>query len=417
MVRNALADRLLLLVQKDLTENAGTDESSVRSAISSILSADPEAAPLPVLEKKELAGYLYSAVRQLDVLQSLLEDPSVTEIMVNGPGTIFLERNGVMEKSAASFASAEKLMDVIRQIAGSCNRVINERSPIVDARLPDGSRINAVSSPVALDGPYLTIRRFPEKTLTLDDLMAAGSLSAEAAALLRLLVRARYSFLISGATSAGKTTFLNALSEAIPAEERVITIEDNAELRLCGLPNLVRLEAKEANMEGAPQIPIRRLIRSALRMRPDRIIVGEVRGEEAVDMLQALNTGHDGSLSTIHANSAEDALSRLETMVLLGCALPPEAVRRQIASGIDLIVHLRRLPDCTRRVTEIAELCGINGSAFLIEPLFVYRPEEGRLVRTGCLRNTEKYRTGRIFSPDKGITPHEEAENNIPETL
>ena len=191
MVRNALADRLLLLVQKELTEKAGADDSSVRSAISSILSADPEAAPLPVLEKKELAGYLYSAVRQLDVLQSLLEDPSVTEIMVNGPGTIFLERNGVMEKSAASFASAEKLMDVIRQIAGSCNRVINERSPIVDARLPDGSRINAVSSPVALDGPYLTIRRFPEKTLTLDDLMAAGSLSAEAAALLRLLVRAR----------------------------------------------------------------------------------------------------------------------------------------------------------------------------------------------------------------------------------
>ena len=269
-------------------------------------------------EKLQLRQELFYSVRKLDVLQELIEDETVTEIMVNGPDAIFVERGGRLGKWDKSFTSREKLEDVIQQIAGRCNRVINESMPIVDARLENGARVNAVISPVALNGPILTIRRFPDTPITMDRLIALGSLTCECARFLKALVRARYSIVIGGGTGSGKTTFLGALSDYIPEDERIITIEDNAELKIQGVENLVRLEAKMANMEGTVSVSIRDLIKTALRMRPDRIVVGEVRGGEAVDMLQALNTGHEGSLSTAHANSARDMLSRLETMTLMG---------------------------------------------------------------------------------------------------
>lgn len=282
-------------------------------------------------EKVQLRQELFHSVRKLDVLQELIEDETVTEIMVNGPEAIFVERGGKLGRWNKCFTSREKLEDVIQQIAGRCNRVINESMPIVDARLENGARVNAVIRPVALNGPILTIRRFPDKPITMDRLITLGSVTCECARFLEALVKARYSIVIGGGTGSGKTTFLGALSNFIPEDERIITIEDNAELKLQGIQNLVRLEAKMANMEGAVSVSIRDLIRTALRMRPDRIIVGEVRGGEAVDMLQALNTGHEGSLSTAHANSALDMLSRLETMTLMGVDLPLEAIRRQIA--------------------------------------------------------------------------------------
>lgn len=340
-------------------------------------------------EKLQLRQELFYSVRKLDVLQELIEDETVTEIMVNGPDAIFVERGGRLGKWDKSFTSREKLEDVIQQIAGRCNRVINESMPIVDARLENGARVNAVISPVALNGPILTIRRFPDTPITMDRLIALGSLTCECARFLKALVRARYSIVIGGGTGSGKTTFLGALSDYIPEDERIITIEDNAELKIQGVENLVRLEAKMANMEGAVSVSIRDLIKTALRMRPDRIVVGEVRGGEAVDMLQALNTGHEGSLSTAHANSARDMLSRLETMTLMGVDLPLEAIRRQIASGVDILIHLGRMRDKTRKVLEITEVCGYEKNEFITRTLF-RREEDLGLVQVSELLNREK---------------------------
>lgn len=340
-------------------------------------------------EKLQLRKELFYSVRKLDVLQELIEDETVTEIMVNGPDAIFVERGGRLGKWDKSFTSREKLEDVIQQIAGRCNRVINESMPIVDARLENGARVNAVISPVALNGPILTIRRFPDTPITMDRLIALGSLTCECARFLKALVRARYSIVIGGGTGSGKTTFLGALSDYIPEDERIITIEDNAELKIQGVENLVRLEAKMANMEGAVSVSIRDLIKTALRMRPDRIVVGEVRGGEAVDMLQALNTGHEGSLSTAHANSARDMLSRLETMTLMGVDLPLEAIRRQIASGVDILIHLGRMRDKTRKVLEITEVCGYEKNEIITRTLF-RREEDLELVQVSELLNREK---------------------------
>lgn len=340
-------------------------------------------------EKLQLRQELFYSVRKLDVLQELIEDETVTEIMVNGPDAIFVERGGRLGKRDKSFTSREKLEDVIQQIAGRCNRVINESMPIVDARLENGARVNAVISPVALNGPILTIRRFPDTPITMDRLIALGSLTCECARFLKALVRARYSIVIGGGTGSGKTTFLGALSDYIPEDERIITIEDNAELKIQGVENLVRLEAKMANMEGAVSVSIRDLIKTALRMRPDRIVVGEVRGGEAVDMLQALNTGHEGSLSTAHANSARDMLSRLETMTLMGVDLPLEAIRRQIASGVDILIHLGRMRDKTRKVLEITEVCGYEKNEIITRTLF-RREEDLGLVQVSELLNREK---------------------------
>lgn len=340
-------------------------------------------------EKLQLRQELFYSVRKLDVLQELIEDETVTEIMVNGPDAIFVERGGRLGKWDKSFTSREKLEDVIQQIAGRCNRVINESMPIVDARLENGARVNAVISPVALNGPILTIRRFPDTPITMDRLIALGSLTCECARFLKALVRARYSIVIGGGTGSGKTTFLGALSDYIPEDERIITIEDNAELKIQGVENLVRLEAKMANMEGTVSVSIRDLIKTALRMRPDRIVVGEVRGGEAVDMLQALNTGHEGSLSTAHANSARDMLSRLETMMLMGVDLPLEAIRRQIASGVDILIHLGRMRDKTRKVLEITEVCGYEKNEIITRTLF-RREEDLELVQVSELLNREK---------------------------
>lgn len=340
-------------------------------------------------EKLQLRQELFYSVRKLDVLQELIEDETVTEIMVNGPDAIFVERGGRLGKWDKSFTSREKLEDVIQQIAGRCNRVINESMPIVDARLENGARVNAVISPVALNGPILTIRRFPDTPITMDRLIALGSLTCECARFLKALVRARYSIVIGGGTGSGKTTFLGALSDYIPEDERIITIEDNAELKIQGVENLVRLEAKMANMEGTVSVSIRDLIKTALRMRPDRIVVGEVRGGEAVDMLQALNTGHEGSLSTAHANSARDMLSRLETMTLMGVDLPLEVIRRQIASGVDILIHLGRMRDKTRKVLEITEVCGYEKNEIITRTLF-RREEDLELVQVSELLNREK---------------------------
>ena len=359
-IDRARCARLREALMELLEVHSDAEDEEIRAMIDELVLTDAEKPRLTVNERLLIGRELFYSVRRLDILQDLIDDKSVTEIMVNGPDSIYVEQNGRIRRWNRTFTSREKLEDVIQQIVGKCNRVVNEQNPIVDARLMDGSRVNAVISPVALDGPILTIRQFPEDPITMERLIRSGSISAEAAQVLTTLVAAGYSMIIGGGTSAGKTTFLNALSNAIPEEERIITIEDNAELQIQGSGISVRLEAKAANTEGGKSITIRDLIKSALRMRPDRIIVGEVRSGEAVDMLQAFNTGHDGSLCTIHANSCEDMLSRLETMVLMAFPLPLEAIRRQIASGVDILVHLGRLRDRSRRVLEIAEVDGMN---------------------------------------------------------
>ena len=379
--------RALLMERLDLARELSDEE--ILEEIDDLILGRMREYCLSLKEKVQLRQELFHSVRKLDVLQELIEDETVTEIMVNGPDAIFVERAGKLTKWDKTFTSGEKLEDVIQQIVGKCNRVVNESMPIVDARLDNGARVNAVIRPVALNGPILTIRRFPDTPITMEKLIALGSLPSECAEFLAALVRARYSMVIGGGTGSGKTTFLGALSNYIPPDERLITIEDNAELKIQGIANLVRLEAKMANMEGATSITIRDLIKTALRMRPDRIIVGEVRGGEAVDMLQALNTGHDGSLSTAHANSASDMLSRLETMTLMGVDLPLEAIRRQIASGVDILIHLGRMRDKSRKVLEITEICGFENHE--IKTRTLYRWQEGKgLVQTAELLNREK---------------------------
>lgn len=336
------------------------------------------------LERKTLLGKeLFNAFRKLDLLQEFLENEEITEIMINGTQNIFYEKEGRIFQSEKRFLSREKLEDVIQQIVAGANRLVNEVSPIVDARLPDGSRVNVVLAPVALDGPIVTIRKFGKDVLTMRQLIEWNSVSEEVSEFLAVLVETGYNIFISGGTGSGKTTFLNALSQYIPGEERIITIEDNAELKIQNVPNLVRLEARNANIEGTGAITIRDLIKSALRMRPDRIIVGEVRSAEAIDMLQALNTGHDGSLSTGHANSPRDMLSRLETMVLMGMELPLPAIQRQIASGIDIIVHLGRMRDKSRKVLEVTEVLGYDRGEILLQTLYRYEEEQAGGRKSG----------------------------------
>ena len=327
-------------------------------------------------EKLQMRRELFNAMRRLDILQELIEDPEVTEIMVNGPDRIFVEKRGRLFRWNKKFSSGTQLEDVVQQIVSFCNRSVSKANPIADARLSDGSRVNIVLDPVALNGPVITIRRFPAEPVRMAQLVGWGSLTEEAVDFLKAAVRAGYNIFVSGGTGSGKTTFLNALSEFLPETARIITIEDNAELQLDRVENLVTLEARGANLEGEKEITIRDLIKTALRMRPDRIIVGEVRGAEAIDMLQAMNTGHDGSLSTGHANSPRDMLSRLETMTLMGMELPLTAVRRQIASGVDLIVHLGRLRDGSRKVLEIVETDGIREGEICLHTLFEFQEED-----------------------------------------
>ncbi len=347
------------------------------------------------IEKREnLAKELFDAFRKLDILQELIEKEDITEIMVNGPDNIFYERKGALYRWDKHFSSEEKLEDVIQQIVAGCNRVVNESSPIADARLENGSRVNIVMKPLALNGPFVTIRRFPETAITMEDYLAYGSITYEAAEFLKNAVRSGYNIFISGGTGSGKTTMLNVLANYIPMDERIITIEDSAELQIKGIPNLVSLETRNATKEGCEEISIRDLIKTALRMRPDRIVVGEVRGEEAFDMLQALNTGHDGSLSTGHANSATDMLMRLEMMVLMAKELPLAAIRRQIASGIDILVHLGRMRDKSRRVLEILEILGVENGEIVLNPLFECEEDENKkkvLRQKNELQHTEKW--------------------------
>ena len=337
---------------------------------------------LSLAEKSFLGRELFNAFRKLNILQEFLEDEDITEIMINGTQNIFFEKDGRIYQSDKRFVSREKLEDVVQQIAAGSNRLVNEASPIVDARLLDGSRVNIVLPPIAIDGPIVTIRKFSKEAITMKQLIAWESISREVSAFLATLVAAGYNIFISGGTGSGKTTFLNALLQSIPKTERIITIEDNAELQIQDVPNLVRLEARNANVEGSGAVTIRDLIKSALRMRPDRLIVGEVRSAEAIDMLQAMNTGHDGSLSTGHANSPKDMLSRLETMVLMGMELPLPAIQRQIASGVDVIVHLGRLRDKSRKVLEVTEVLGYTGGEIQLQTLYQYEEtgeKEGRI--------------------------------------
>jgi len=358
-------------------------------------------------EKRELIESVFNSMRRLGILQPLIDDQSITEIMVNGPDRIFIERDGAVILTDLRFESHEKLEDVIQSIVSKANRTVNEASPIVDARLADGSRVNVVLQPIAINGPVMTIRKFPQKPMSIEDMVRRGSITDKAAEMLRLLVRAKYNIFISGGTGSGKTTFLNALSAFIPPHERIITIEDSAELQIIGIENLVKMETRNANTEGRGQITMRDLIKTSLRMRPERIIVGEVRGPEALDMLQAMNTGHDGSLSTGHANSTADMFSRLETMVLSAAALPLEAIRQQIASAIDIIIHLSRVRDRSRKVMEISEVAGYKDGQIHLNTLFKFEESgtgedlkvEGLLKSTGSrLINKEKLKMAGIFA-------------------
>ena len=342
----------------------------ILDAIDELVLAEGRELRLSLRAKEEFRRELFCSVRKLDVIQELVDDPSVTEIMVNGYRNIFVEKSGKIRKWEKAFSSEERLWDVIQQIAGRCNRVVNEETPILDARLANGARVNAVLPPVSLDGPVLTIRRFPDEPITMVKLVAWGSITQAAADFLKKLVSSGYTILVGGGTSTGKTTFLNVLSACIPREERIVTIEDNAELQLLGLDNVVRLEARAANLEGGREITIRDLLRTALRMRPSRIIIGEVRSGEAGDFLSCLNTGHSGSLGSAHANSVRDMIGRLENMVLMGMNIPIPVIRRQIVSGIEILVHLGRDGNGKRRVEEIAEITGLKGDEVQIRTLF-----------------------------------------------
>ena len=359
-----------ILEELDLTREVEDEE--LTKIIHQVLKEAGEREYISLSEKTALGKELFNAFRKLDLLQEFLEDDNITEIMINGTQNIFYEKEGKLYQSEKRFLSKEKLEDVIQQIVAGSNRLVNEASPIVDARLADGSRVNVILAPIALNGPVVTIRKFPKEAVTMRQLITWNSISKEVAKILAVFVAAGYNIFISGGTGSGKTTFLNALSQFIPKDERIITIEDNAELRILDVANLVSLEARNANAEGSGEVTIRDLIKSALRMRPTRIIVGEVRSAEAIDMLQALNTGHDGSLSTGHANSPTDMLSRLETMVLMGMEIPLPAIRKQIASGIDLIVHLGRLRDKSRKVLEVTEIIDYRDGEILLQPIYSF---------------------------------------------
>ena len=385
-IRQKLKDRIMGQLPMD-TE---VDDDQVRDMIDSALIAEGRSLGLTLEEKQQLAKELFYTIRRMDILQEIIENREISEVMINA-ANIFIERAGRIVRWDKSFSSDEKLADVIQQIVARCNRTVNESSPIVDARLEDGSRVNIVLAPVALNGPIVTIRRFPEKPMQMEDLKRFGAITQEVIDFLQQLVVAGYNIFISGGTGSGKTTFLNALSNYIPKDERIITIEDSAELQIQGVPNLVRLETRNANVEGCKEISMRDLIKASLRMRPDRIVVGEVRGSEALDMVQAMNTGHDGSLSTGHANSAADMLSRLETMILMGMDLPLSAIRGQLASGIDVIVHLGRLRDKSRKVLQVVEILDYKDDVIETNVLYEFEEEgedeQGRILGSLKKRN------------------------------
>lgn len=387
-----------IIANIDLSRDVSDEE--IKEIISDTITKMKKDSYISLKEASLLQKQLFFEVRRLGILEELISDPTVTEIMVNGTDAVFVEKDGRLFKWDKSFENIEKLKDVIQQIVAKSNRVVNEASPIVDARLENGSRVNVVMNPVALNGPILTIRRFPDDPIRMADLINFGSVTKEAVEFIKKLVISGYNIFVSGGTGSGKTTFLNAMSEFIPSDERVITIEDSAELQIKGVENLVRMETRNSNVEGAGSITIRDLIKSSLRMRPDRIIVGEIRDGAALDFLSAANTGHDGSLSTGHANSAKDMLVRIETMVLMAMDLPLSAIRRQIASAVDIIIHLGRLRDRSRKVLEICEITGIQDGEITTEPIYLFvetgdkssRKVEGQLIKKGELKNVEKLR-------------------------
>ena len=392
-------------VLEKLEYDGETADERIEELVATCLEEELRSEFLPYHRRIVLGKEVFYSLRKLDILQSLLENPSVTEIMINGPDSIFVEEDGRLYCLEEHFESKEKLKNIIQQIVAKCNRVVNDMNPIVDARLEDGSRVNVVLDTVALNGPILTIRRFPKHPFNMEKLISIQSISGEAACLLKKLVQAGYNILVSGGTGSGKTTFLNALSGYIPQDERIITIEDSAELQIQGIDNLIRMETKNANLENGKAISIRDLIKTSLRMRPDRVIVGEVRGSEALDMVcSAMNCGHDGSMSTIHANNAEDTLLRLETMILMAAQIPVAAIRQQISSGVDIIVYLGRLRDKSRRVLEIIEIDGIKDGEIQINPLYSFQEKgeeesgvKGCLVKTGELKNVSKLQAAGLY--------------------
>ena len=388
-VRTRLRERIM----EEMQEKRHMDDGELLERIDGAIRELGEGMFLPLKERIWLRGSLFDSFRRLDILQELIDNQAVSEIMVNGAGNIFMERNGRMERWDRQFDRPEQLEDIIQQIVSRVNRVVNVSSPIVDARLEDGSRVHVVLPPVALDGPVVTIRKFPEP-ITMDKLIRFGALDEETAAFLEQLVGNGYNIFISGGTNSGKTTFLNALSSYIPPEERVITIEDSAELQITQVPNLVRLETRNANTEGEGAVSMSQLIRAALRMNPDRIIVGEVRGQETLDMLQAMNTGHPGSLSTGHGNSPKDMISRLETMVLMAAELPLAAIRNQIVSALDIIIHLGRLKDGSRKVLSIAEIRGCRDGEVELGSMYEFDRSQGQLQKTGELHGEKSGTAG-----------------------
>lgn len=398
-----------ILERVDLSREVSDEE--IQELIDEVVLFCGKERHLSLNERCRIKRELFYALRKMDVLQELLEEKSVTEIMVNGTDGIFLEKNGKLSRWEKSFSSKERILDIIQQITGACNRVVNEAFPIVDARLENGDRVHVVLPPVAVNGPIITIRRFPEEPVTMQKLLELESLSEEEAEFLKKAVQAGYSILVAGGTGSGKTTFLNVLAGHIPQDERVIVIEDTAELQIRNVPNLVRLETRDGGAEDCREISMRDLIKAALRMRPTRLIIGEVRGAEAFELLTCLNTGHDGSLSTCHANSTADTVTRLETMVLMGMELPLQAIRRQIASGVDLIVYLGRLRDKSRRLLEITEVTGMEGEQVELNPLFLFRvtgERNGKICgiqeRVGEMKQIEKFQRAGMWQTEKGIS-------------
>ena len=397
--------RLKRIVTEELPLSQLSDEE-LTAEIETIVEEQTRGQYFSIQARVDLVQQVYSSIRGFGLLDSIISDDTITEVMINGPDDIFIEKSGKLKKLDTAFESQRRLEDIIQRIVGMAGREVNQANPICDTRLPDGSRVNVVLPPISLCGPILTIRKFSKNPMTIEKLIEYGSITKEIAEKLELLVKAKYNIFISGGTGSGKTTFLNALSNYIPKDERVITIEDSAELQITGVDNLVSLETRNANASGAGAVTIRDLIKSSLRMRPERIVVGEVRGGEALDMLQAMNTGHDGSLSTGHANSTEDMLSRLETMVLQGASgLPLEAIRHQIGSAIDIIIHLSRLRDKSRKTMEITEVVGYKNGEIILNPLYVFEEDEkstldkvsGSLVRTNNpLQNDFKLRLSGI---------------------
>ncbi len=387
---NELVEQIRAYVKDNLVLSQLSDEE-LEDRISDIVSERLAGSYVSIDEKIDIIEKVYSSIRGLGVLDTILNDESITEVMINGPDNIFIEKDGRLSRVDEHFESNERLEDIIQRVVSRAGREVNQANPICDTRLPDGSRVNVVLPPIALCGPTVTIRKFSKEPMTIERLIRYGSITRDIADILSLLVKAKYNIFISGGTGSGKTTFLNALSNYIPKDERVITIEDSAELQITGIDNLVSLETRNANVSGTGQITIRDLIKSSLRMRPERIVVGEVRGGEALDMLQAMNTGHDGSLSTGHANSTEDMLSRLETMVLQGAdGLPLDAIRQQIASAVDIIIHLSRLRDKSRKTMQITEVCGMENGRIKLNPLYVFEEDSNSTMEkvSGSLKRT-----------------------------